>query len=233
MAGTIFEGSRTPLTSWFYAIYLMSTNKAGTSATQIQRELGVTYKTAWRMMHQIRSMMAEPQQELKGSVEIDESYVHANVYKRSSAMSRYGPTGARKGTIMFGAVERGSGKVYVKQVKYTGATELQPLIRDHVQSGSIIYSDEHGAYRTLHKRGYRHFTTNHSKHEHVHPDNPTNYTQTIENFWSTWKPRMKGTFRYIGPKYMEAYAWEYAWRYSNRNKPSMFWSLMARIGTTD
>lgn len=230
MVGTIFEKSRTPLTSWFYAIYLMSSNKAGTSAKQIERELGVTYKTAWRMMHQIRSMMAEPEKELSGEVEIDETYVHANVFKRSSAIRMYGPTGARSGQIIFGGVERNTGKVYIKHVKTTGVRVLMPEIEGHIAQGSIIYSDEHRSYMTLHKRGYRHFTTNHSKHERVHPNNADNYTQTIENFWSTWKPRMRGTFRHVGPGYIEAYAWEFAWRYSNRDKPSMFWALMARVG---
>jgi len=231
-AGTIFHKSRTPLTDWFYAIWLMSSNKAGTSAKQIERELGVTYKTAWRMMHQIRKMMATPDAELKGEVEIDETYVHANVFKRSSAIRMYGPTGARSGQIIFGAVERGGGQVFVKHVPTTGVRVLMPLIEDHIAQRSIIYSDEHGSYRTLHRRGFRHFTTNHSKHEHVHKENPNNYTQTIENFWSTWKPRMRGTFKHVSPKYIEAYAWEFAWRYSNRGKPSMFWSLMSKISTT-
>lgn len=232
MAGTIFHRSHVPLTDWFYAIYLMSSNKAGTSAAQLERQLGVNYKTAWRMMHQIRQMMAMPDVVLKGEVEIDEAYIHPNVYKRSTAMKCYGPTGARSGQIIFGAVERESGKVFVKHVQYTGATELQGEIKEHVAKGSIIYSDEHRSYMTLHKRGYRHFTTNHSKHEYIHKENPKNYTQTIENFWSTLKPRLRGTYKHVSPKYLEMYVWEFAWRYSNRKKVSMFWSLMGRLQKT-
>lgn len=84
-AGTIFHKSTTPLTKWFYAIYLMSATRAGISAKQLERELGVTYKTAWRMFRQIRSMMGDDEDSnLTGGVEIDETYVHADPTKRSS-----------------------------------------------------------------------------------------------------------------------------------------------------
>lgn len=228
-AGTIFHKSKVPLTDWFYAIWIMSSNKAGTPATQIQRELGLSYPTVFRMMHKIREMMAAPDEVLSGEVEMDETYVHANVFKRSSAIRMYGPTGARSGQIIFGMVERGGGKVFVKHVPTAGARVLQPLIHEHVAKGAVIYTDEHGSYRTLHQQGYRHFTTNHSKHEHVHPVNDQNYTQTIENFWSTWKPRLKGTFKHVTPKYLENYAWEFAWRYGHRGDVCMFWSLMGRV----
>lgn len=118
LVGTIFEATKLPLPKWFYAIYLMATNKAGTSAAQLARELGVKWDTAHHMMMQIRQLM-EP------------------------------------------------------------------------------------------------------------PEEPR--TQGIENFWSTWKPRMKGTYKHVNKEYLQLYADEYAWRYSNRNKPSMFWSLMCRI----
>lgn len=106
LANAIFHRSRTPLTDWFHAIYIMSTNKAGTSARQIEREIGVTYKTAWRMMHQIRSMMGNKDTELANDVEVDETYIHPNVFKRSSAQKRYGRDARRTGEILFGAVER-------------------------------------------------------------------------------------------------------------------------------
>ncbi len=227
-AGTIFHGSSTPLTLWFYAIYLMAANKAGTSAKQIERELGVTYKTAWRMMHQIRKMMDENEGTLSGEVEVDETYVHANVFKRSTAIRMYGPTGARSGQIIFGMVERG-GRVIVKHVPTAGVRVLMPLIQRHIAPGAIIYSDEHGSYRSLHRRGYRHLTTVHSRHEHIHPVNERNHTQNIENFWSTWKPRVKGTFKHVSPKYIQVYVNEFAFRYNHRNSVSMFWSLMGRV----
>lgn len=226
-AGTVCHNSHVPLTDWFYAIYLMGTNKAGTPATQLQRELGCTYATAWRMMHQIRKMMAPSEAPLSGEVEIDETYLHPNVYKRSSAQRRYGfrQGGQRTGEILFGAVERG-GAVKVYHVRTAGARVLMPLIEKHISKGTLIHTDSYAAYQTLPKRGYSHLKTNHSLLEFWREDSST---QNIENVWSTMKPRWKGTFKYISPQHLQAYANEFAFRYSNRNKPSMFWALMCQI----
>ncbi len=226
-AGTVCHNSHIPLTDWFYAIYLMSTNKAGTSAAQIQRELGCTNKTAWRMMHQIRKMMDSPTSLLMGEVEVDESYVHANVYKRSSAKRKYGRTGNRAGQILFGAVERG-GRVKVWHVKSAGVRVLQPLINTNVAKGSLIHTDGYRAYDKLPLWGYQHRTTNHSIFEFYREDSST---QNIENVWSTMKPRWKGTFKHISPKYMQAYVNEFTWRYNHRNSISTFWALMAEFAS--
>lgn len=225
-AGTIFHNSHVPLTDWFLAIWLMSSNKAGTSAKQIERELGVTYPTAWRMMHQIRKMMEAPDDLLTGEVELDESYYHANVYKRSSAKRRYGRTGNRAGKVVFGMVQRG-GAVKVWHVKTAGARILRPLIQENIKYGTLIHTDGFRFYTSLPKMGYEHKSTDHSAYEFFTPDSST---QNIENFWSTWKPRMKGTYRRgIETKYLQAYLNEYAWRYSHRKDVSMFWSLIGEI----
>lgn len=221
-AGTIFHKSRTPLTDWFHAIWIMSSNKAGTSAKQIERELGVSYPTAWRMMHQIRKMMDAPDGLLTNEVEADETFVHANTFKRSSAKYRYGRDARRKGEIIFGVVQRG-GMVKVWHVKSTGARVLQPLIRKHVLYGTTVHTDGHGAYRRLPKMGYEHYWTDHGKLQFV---SPQSHTQNIENVWSHFKRGIKGVYRHVEPKYVEAYAREYAWRYNYRNATSMFWALL-------
>lgn len=224
-AGTIFHNSHIPLTDWFYAMFVMSTNKAGTPAIQISRELNVSYPTAWRMMHQIRKLMEAPVELLSDEVEIDETYIHANSFKRSSARKKYGFDARRTGQVVFGMVQRG-GAVKVWHVKSSGVRVLMPLIEKNIKYGSLIHSDGWNAYKTLPRRGFEHRTTNHGIGEYYREDS---YTQNIENFWSTWKPRMKGTFKYIGPKYLQAYANEYAWRYTHRKDVNMFWSLMAKI----
>jgi transposase len=224
-AGTIFHKSRTPLTDWFYAIYLMSSNKAGTSAKQIERELGCTYKTAWRMMHQIRKMMEAPDDLLSGDIEVDETYLHPNTFKRSSARRRYGFDARRTGEVIFGIVQRG-GMVKVWHVRAPGTRVLLPLIQENVRYGSTVHSDGWNAYKLLPKRGYEHKTTNHSAGIYVDGDN---YTQNIENVWSHFKRGIKGVYRHIGKTYVQAYANEYAWRYSNRKRASMFWALMCQI----
>jgi len=224
-AGTIFHKSRTPLTDWFYAIYLMSTSKSGIPATAIQRQLGVTYKTAWRMGHQIRKMMDAPDGLLNGEVEVDETYVHANVHKRSSAKRRYGRTGQRAGEIVFGMVQRGGG-VKVWHVRSTGVRVLQPIIRQNVKYGTLIHSDGHKSYTTLPRSGYEHRTTNHATGQYYTEDS---YTQNIENVWSHFKRGIKGVYRHIGHDYVQAYANEFAWRYSNRNSWNMFWKLLCSV----
>lgn len=226
-AGTIFHKSRTPLTDWFYAIWIMSSNKAGTSAKQIERELGVAYQTAWRMMHMIRSMMDAPEGLLTDEVEIDETYIHANSFKRSSARRRYGFDARRKGEIVFGMVQRG-GAVKVWHVRSAGARVLQPLIRNNVKYGTLIHTDGYQGYRRLPKLGYEHRWTDHGAGQYYTPDS---YTQNIENVWSHFKRGIKGVYRHIGRPYIQLYANEYAWRYSNRNTTSMFWALMGSISS--
>jgi transposase len=228
-AGTIFHKSSTPLTDWFHAIYLMSTTKAGTSAKEIERQLGVTYKTAWRMMHKIRSMMDSTDNMFEGEVELDETYVHANTFKRSSARRRYGYDARRTGTKIFGIVNRDTGHVKVWHVLSTNYSALSPLIQENVKHGSMIYTDGYAAYRKLPRDGYEHKSTDHGRNQFVDMDDKSNYTQNIENVWSHFKRGIKGVYRNVNVKYIQLYADEYAWRYSNRNRASMFWALMCRI----
>jgi transposase len=224
-AGTIFHKTRTPLTSWFHAIYIMSSNKSGTSARQIERELGITYKTAWRMMHQIRSMMGNLDEELSDEVEVDESYIHPDVRKRSSAKRKYGRNGRDIGQILFGAVQR-NGSVKVWHVKSSGTRVLRPIILTSVKEGSVIHSDGYGSYKTLQHYGYDHRTTNHSAFEFYTPES---YTQNIENFWSHLKRGIKGVYRHVNPGYLQLYANEFAWRYNHRQHKVLFWHLLTDV----
>jgi len=217
--GTPFYNSRVSLVDWFTVIWLMSSDKAGTSSMQITRELGVSYPTALRMTHTVRRMMAAPEGLFTGEIEVDESYAHPNVYKRSSAQRQYGRTGSRTGQVVFGILERDSGAVKVWHVKTAGARVLKPLIQNNVREGSLIHSDGFRFYTSLPKLGYHHRSTDHGAFEFFTPDSST---QRLEGFWSTWKPRMRGTFRHITSKYLQLYLNEYSWRYSHRKDSSMF-----------
>lgn len=218
-AGTILHKSSTPLTLWFYAIYLMSTTRAGISAKQLERELGVTYKTAWRMMHQIRKIMSSDDIKLSGDVEVDEMYLGAIPQKRSS-VSRYNHQ------IIFGMVER-NGRAIVKHVKSSGKRVLEVEILGHIATTSTIYSDEWRAYKNLPLAGYLHYAVNHSNKEYV---KTVVHTQNVENLWSNMKRGIKGVYRHVEPQYVQAYADEYAFRYSHRNDyQPMFWTLLDKI----
>lgn len=223
-AGTIFHKSTTPLTLWFYAIYLMTATRAGISAKQLQRELGVTYKTAWRMFHQIRSMMGDDDKPLSGEVEVDETYIHPDPRKRSTVEFK------NKGheTVVFGMVERG-GKAKVKHVKSAGKRVLVPEIQKSIKVGSKVYSDEWKAYTKLPMHGYPHETIKHSINSYV---DGNIHTQNVENLWSNMKRGIKGVYRHVGDQHLQAYIDEYAFRYSYRNSPTMFWVLMSRVAKT-
>lgn len=220
-ADTIFHKSTTPLTLWFYAIFLMTATRSGISAKQLQRELGVTYKTAWRMFHQIRIMMSDDKAPLGGEVEVDETYIGGKGYNRRFVRD----FGEKPKEIVFGMVER-NGKAKVRHVKSSGTRSLIPQISKSVELNTQIYSDQWGAYTTLPKLGYRHNSINH-KETYV---NKNVHTQNVENLWSNMKRGITGVYRHIDAKYVQNYADEYAFRYSNRNNPQpMFLTLMEKV----
>ncbi len=210
MAGTIFEKSSTPLKTWFYAMYLMGSTRCGISAKQIQRETGVTYKTAWRMFRQVRSLLSEPDLRLEGStVEVDETYVGGvRKYGRGRPMR-----GDKKKTPVIGLVERG-GRAYAKVVKNAKAETLLPVIRKRVIPGSVIYTDEFGAYNTVAaNRRYTHKRINHSHRRYVNGDIHTN---SVEGLWSLLKRGIGGVYHSVSPEYLQTYLDEYCFRYNHR-----------------
>lgn len=166
LAGTIFEKSSTPLKSWFYAMYLMSTTRAGISAKQLERELGVTYKTAWRMFRQIRSLLAEDTGTLQGIVEVDETFIGGRPRHRQSRpgpRSRLDPT-AQKPVV--GMVERdGNLKTWVTDDVSTKT--IRPLMQAHIMPAATVFTDDAGQYRLVASAGYAHSRINHSAKVYV------------------------------------------------------------------
>lgn len=215
LADTIFRKSETSLWNWFYAIYLFSVSKNGVSAKELERQLGVTYKTAWRMAKQIRLLMSDSGDPLDGEVEVDETYIGGRHPKRM----RYS-----KKQSVFGAVERG-GMAKITHVKSTGSRVLLPRVMKDVTEGSSIFSDEWGAYRKLAYYGYSHTTINHSDMEWVRGNA---YTNTIEGFWSQLKRSLSGTYHAVSPKYLQLYLDEFSFRYNHRNV-AIFPYLLERV----
>jgi transposase len=231
MAGTIFEKSTTPLRTWFYAMYLMSATRCGISAKQIQRETGVTYKTAWRIFKQIRTLMSEDISLEGSAVEIDETYVGGkNRNKRFS--KRRGSTG-RPGadspkTPVFGMVERG-GRVVAQVVPDAKLKTLFPIIHERILPASIVYSDEFPVYDHLGETpsGYDHRRIQHAEKVYVMGDIHTN---TIEGFWSLVKRGIGGVYHSVSRKYLQSYLDEYSFRYNRRfSQEPMFVSLLDQI----
>jgi transposase len=217
-AGTIFHKSPTPLRLWFYAIYMISNSRTGISAKHLQRELGVTYKTAWRMFKQIRSILQEDVT-LSGRVEVDETYVGG---KRHGKPGR----GAAGKTIVGGVVER-KGRIVAKVVPNVKAQTLLPLIATHVLPKSTVYSDELPSYNRVGRMGYDHRHIHHAAKVYVNGDVHTN---TIEGFWSLVKRSIGGAHHAGGAHYLQSYLNEYTFRWNHRSdEQPMFVAFLNRI----
>jgi transposase len=224
-AGTIFHKSSTSLRLWFYAMYIMASTRCGISAKQLERELGVTYKTAWRIFNKIRNqLMHQDDETLTGEVEADETY-HGG--RRKGLRGRPG-MGDKKKTPVFGMVER-QGKVVALTVPNAQASTLLPHMRKRILPASVVYTDEWGGYRQVGRNGYVHERINHSEGVYVSGNVHTN---TIEGFWSLVKNGIRGTHHAVSAKWLQGYLNEYAWRYNRRKAPrSMFEELLLRAAT--
>jgi transposase-like protein len=205
LAGTIFHKSETPLKSWFFAIYLFGTSKNGVSAKELERHLGVTYKTAWRIAKQIRSLMQQDSNLLSGTIEADETYIGGKYSKRQGSQFD-------NKTAVVGIVEKG-GNAKAFATKSANATNTIPFLKANIEQGSIIHTDESKIYTRV-KRDFDHAFVNHSKFEYIKAGVHTN---TIEGFWGQLKRSLDGTYHAVSPKYLQSYVNEFVYRYNLRD----------------
>ena len=219
MANTIFEGSTTPLKYWYHAIFIMSSTRCGISAKQLQREIGVTYKTAWRMFNKIRDMLFQQPVKKKGTFEADETYYGG----RRLGTGKVG-RGAENKSIIFGIVNR-KGRLVCKKIANVKSKTLIPLIEENVTPEAIIYTDEFPSYRKLSRLGYKHEFIRHLDKTYVINDVHIN---SIEGFWSLFKRGINGVYHSVSKKHLQKYINEYVFRYNNRNNvETMFYQMMA------
>lgn len=221
-AGTIFHKSSTSLVSWFYAIFLMSTSRNGVAAKELERALGVTYKTAWRMAHEIRKLMQDGPAKLAGIVEADETYVGG---KRRGKRGR----GAEGKVAVLGIAQR-SGGVKAKVVDAVNTVNVMGHLRSSVEVGTKVVTDEFNVYNPVELFGFPHHTVNHGAMEYVRGHCHTN---CIEGFWSQLKRSIDGTHHHVSGKHLQKYVNEFAFRYSNRyvgETSSMFELMAGRTG---
>ena len=220
-ADTIFHKSSTSLRSWFHAMFLMASTRTGISAKQLEREIGVTYKTAWRMFTQIRKLMAQGDIVLFGEVEVDETYIGGY---RPGKRGR----GAAGKTIVAGMVQRG-GPAVVKVVPDVKARTLLPMIQEHVPTGQTVYTDEMLSYNRLSRLGYMHETVQHSAKQYVVGRVHTN---NIEGMWSNVKRGIDGVNHAVSPKYLQGYLDAYVYRFNHRSDVTpMFVQLLERVAS--
>ena len=215
MKDTPFERSTTPLQKWFYAMYLFTTSRHGVPAKELQRQLGVTYKTAWRIGHEIRKYMAniDGDNGLSGTVEADETYIGG---KRKGTRGR----GAGNKTVVFGMIEKG-GDAMTKVITRATTAQLQGNIIQNGEKGSTIHTDEWSAYRGLGQIAYSHETVEHGKKEYARNGVHVN---AVEGFWSQIKRSIKGTHVHVSKQHMEKYLGEFEFRYNLRKTPDIMFS---------
>lgn len=235
LKGTVFENSATSLHLWFYAIYLMASTRCGISAKQLERELGVTYKTAWRMANKIRSLLAQDDEMFEGTVEIDEAFIGGKAKWRSSQrnLARKVQTGRGSGAQpVMGIAQRGEngarGKIAVKVVPDSSKGSLLPEAQARVLPGTMIYTDEWKPYNHLDGMGYEHSRIAHGQQVYVDGDVHTN---TIEGFWSLLKRGIGGVYHSVSTQHLQSYCDEYVFRYNNRDATGrgMFDAFTSRI----
>lgn len=220
-AGTIFHKSDTPLRSWFHAIFLMASTKTGISAKQLQRELGVTYKTAWRIFTQIRKLMNESVNPLTGQVEVDETYMGG---KRGGKRGR----GAAGKSVVIGLVER-KGSAMAKVVPDIKSRTLLPMIEENVSGDTTIFTDELRSYNQVAKMGYSHEVVQHAAKQYVCGNAHVN---TMESLWSTIKRGIDGVNHSVSPHHLQSYLDSYIYRYNHRkDEQPLFVSLLNRISS--
>lgn len=230
-AGTIYEGSATSLHLWFYAAYLMASTRCGISAKQLERELGVTYKCAWRILNKIRNVaMADDTGPLSGDVEIDEASVDGKPRKRQGervtrpgTRSEAAKLRERSRATVFAAVERG-GRIKATVLPSRRGPQLKRQVIDWVEPTSIVFTDDWPAYNGLERHFIDHSRINHSAGWYVVGDTHTN---TVEGFFGHLKPAIKGTYRRVSHRWLQGYLNEFVWRRNARLAPeSMFERLL-------
>lgn len=223
-ANTILHDTRTPLVSWFYAMYLFCTTRHGVSGKELQRQLGVTYKTAYRIGQQIRDLMSKAQgfdALLAGHIELDEAYVGG---RRSGKRGR----GAAGKTIVMGLAER-DGRMKAVVISNVKADTLREVVLKNVEPGATVSTDELYSYGLLTGDGFKHGRVKHGAKEYAHYDyraGETFHVNTVEGFWKLFKASVRSTHIQISGKHMQRYLDEFTFRASNRGRVNGMFDLL-------
>jgi transposase-like protein len=213
--GTIFEGTKIPLRKWMAACWLITSNRKGIASTQLARDIAVTQKTAWFMLHRLRHAARTRQfnRTLKGHVEVDESAVGGKERNRHASKRQKGTTGFKGKAIVMGLLER-EGELRTMVIPDTSAATVRPIVLANVEPGANLYTDGHHPYRVL-GRIYQHGIVDHEQGEYARVGGI--HTNSIEGVWAILKRQIMGTHHWMSPKHLHRYLAEITWRYTRRN----------------
>lgn len=220
--GTIFENTKVSLRKWFMAMYLVSSHKKGVSSLQLSRDIKVTQKTAWFMLHKIRGLYGQSDSvSLNGEVEMDEMYLGGRETNKHESKRTEGTQGrsTKTKTPIFGMVER-EGKVIAMKVENTQGATLMPIVSQFVESGSTTYTDEASIYNKLEQNGYNHVFVNHGQREYVRAKDI--HTNSIEGFWAHFKRVVFSTYHCVSKDYLQRYIDEQVYRWNTREESASY-----------
>jgi len=207
--GTIFESSNKPLQLWFYIIFNHAINKKNISSHQLSKNFGTTQTTAWKMSHKLRTTFWQDDSILlSGTIEVDEAFLS----KGGTKWTRWGGVSTRKAPIL-GLIERGTGRLIIKEIEDRKRTTILKLINKYVEKGSIIYTDGASLYKTL-KENYTHEFVNHSEREYVRGNVHTN---NIEGIWRMLKSNIRHAHHSVSSKHVQLYCNELCYRRNTKH----------------
>jgi transposase-like protein len=217
ISGTIFENTKIKLNVWFEAIFVISAHKKGISSHQLARDINVSQKTGWFILHRVREMLKEKNPTLlSGTVQIDETYIGSKLkwkHKKERAALKSKPgRGAAKKTMVFGIVQN-DGKIHNEVVKNVQRSTLLPIMVDKVAKGSTVVTDAFNVYEGL-MVDYSHIVVDHTKDIYVTAEGL--HTNTIEGYWSQLKRGIYGIYHHVSPGHLNRYCDEFSFRYNTR-----------------
>ena len=216
-SGTVMHGTELTLQKWALAVYLMLSHPKGVAACQIARDVGVTEKTAWHLMHRVREGLLVNPDDLplmSGKVEVDETFSGGSLNRMHAKQRKEWASKWANKTTVVGLLERATGRVWIVPVPDDKHDTLLGVIEDRVAPGAIIYTDGHRAYKRLPDFGYAHDNVVHSKGEYVKyvDEEPEVHTNGIESRWALFKKTLGGTFHSPSAGHLFRYAAEQAYR---------------------